>query len=165
MGLFGCEYLETHGTIFTEYRCKYSRQRLDSRTATDICMSSRYADCEDYKNATRCFITTAVCLTMGKPDNCEELRLMRFFRDGWLRDQPDGIALIKDYYQTAPAIVEKINQQPDRKAIYEEIYQNYILPCVESIKTERFADSKRIYINMVTNLKKQFVYLAGKEYE
>lgn len=102
---------------------------------------------------------------MGKPDNCEELRLMRFFRDGWLRDQPDGIALIKDYYQTAPAIVEKINQQPDRKAIYEEIYQNHILPCVESIKTERFADSKRIYINMVTNLKKQFVYLAGKEYE
>ena len=118
MGLFGCEYLEMEGTIFTEYRCKYSRQRLDSRTATDICMSSRHADCEDYKNATRCFITTAVCLTMGKPDNCEELTLMRSFRDEWLRDQPDGEALIADYYKTAPGIVEKINQQPERKAIY-----------------------------------------------
>ena len=156
MGLFGCEYLEMEGTIFTEYRCKYSRQRLDSRTATDICMSSRHADCEDYKNATRCFITTAVCLTMGKPDDCEELTLMRFFRDEWLRDQPDGAALIEDYYKTAPGIVEKINQQPERKAIYKEIYQKYILPCVKGVKAKRFSDSKRIYMDMVTTLKAQY---------
>ena len=156
MGLFGCEYLEMEGTIFTEYRCKYSRQRLDSRTATDICMSSRHADCEDYKNATRCFITTAVCLTMGKPDDCEELTLMRVFRDEWLRDQPDGAALIEDYYKTAPGIVEKINQQPERRDIYREIYQKYILPCVEGVKAKHFADSKRIYMDMVTTLKAQF---------
>ena len=156
MGLFGCEYLEMEGTIFTEYRCKYSRQRLDSRTATDICMSSRHTDCEDYKNATRCFITTAVCLTMGKPDNCEELTLMRSFRDEWLRDQPDGETLIADYYKTAPGIVEKINQQPERKAIYKEIYQKYILPCVEGVKAKRFSDSKRIYVEMVTTLKEQY---------
>ena len=81
---------------------------------------------------------------------------MRSFRDEWLRDQPDGEALIEDYYKTAPGIVEKINQQPERRDIYREIYQKYILPCVEGVKAKHFADSKRIYMDMVTTLKAQF---------
>lgn len=156
MGLFGCDYLETVGTVFPEYRCKYSRQQLSSRTASDICMSSRYTECADYKNATRCFITTAACLTMGKADDCEELTMMRLFRDEWLRNQPDGQELIEDYYQTAPSIVEKINQQPNRESIYAMLYQKYILPCVEHTKAKNFADSERIYVDMVTTLKEQY---------
>ena len=81
---------------------------------------------------------------------------MRSFRDEWLRDQPDGAALIEDYYKTAPGIVEKINQQPERKAIYKEIYQKYILPCVEGVKAKRFSDSKRIYMDMVTTLQAKY---------
>lgn len=156
MGLFGCDYLETVGTFLPEYRCKYSRQQLSSRTATDICMSSRYVDCADYKNASRCFITTAVCLTMEKPDNCEELTVMRSFRDEWLRNQPDGMALIENYYQVAPTIVKKIDAQPDRKTIYSGIYENYILPCVKNAKARKFDVSKQIYMNMVNTLKEQY---------
>ena len=44
-----------------------------------------------------CFITSAVCLSSGKPDDCEELRVMRTFRDMWLRKQPFGEAEIDDY--------------------------------------------------------------------
>lgn len=157
MGIFGCDYLETVGTFLPEYRCKYSRQQLSSRTVTDICMTSRYVDCADYKNASRCFITTAVCLTMGKSDNCEELTVMRAFRDEWLRKQPDGAALVEDYYQTAPVIVEKIDEQPDRKSIYSSIYGDYILPCVKNAKARNFDKSKQIYMNMVNTLKERFV--------
>ena len=32
-----------------------------------------------------CFITTAVCQELGKPDDCEELTAFRAFRDGYLR--------------------------------------------------------------------------------
>ena len=81
---------------------------------------------------------------------------MRFFRDEWLRDQPDGKDLIEDYYKIAPDIVKKINQQPEHKAIYREIYRKYILPCVEGVKAKHFADSKRIYVDMVTTLKTQY---------
>lgn len=153
MGIFGCDYLENEGGMFPEYRCKYSHQTLDSRTALDICSSSRYVDCADYKNATRCFITTAVCLSLGKPDNCDELMTMRGFRDNWLRRQPGGEALVADYYNTAPDIVKQIDKQPDRKAVYQSIYEDYIRPCVENAKAGRFADSERIYVNMVTSLK------------
>lgn len=156
MSFFGCDYLETNGSIFTEYRCKYSRRSLDSRTATDICMSSRYLECEDYKNATRCFITTAVCLTMGKSDRCEELTAMRRFRDEWLRNQPDGPELIEDYYQTAPAIVENINRRPDRESIYSEIYKSYILPCVKCVEAERFGEGRQIYLELVDTMKRQY---------
>lgn len=156
MGLFGCDYLETIGTFFPEYRCKYSRQTLSTHTAQDICMSSRYIDCADYKNAARCFITSAVCLTMGKPDNCEELCLMRFFRDEWLRRQPYGETMVEEYYQIAPQIVKKIDQQPNARSIYADIYQNYIVPCVSKIKERLFAESERIYIEMVNTLKNKY---------
>ncbi len=156
MGLFGCDYLETIGTVFPEYRCKHSRQQLSTNTAKDICMTSRYTECADYKNASHCFITTAVCLSMGKADNCEELTAMRLFRDDWLRHQPDGSELIEDYYRIAPAIVKKIDQLPDRESIYSMIYQKYILPCVECTKAKRFADSKQIYVTMVNAMKEQY---------
>lgn len=124
----------------------------------DICMTSRYADCADYKNASRCFITTAVCLTMGKADDCEELTAMRLFRDEWLRDQPGGLQLIEEYYRIAPAIIEKIDQNsdPDRKTVYAAIYRDYILPCVECVKKKKFDSSKQIYVNMVTALKERY---------
>lgn len=156
MALFGCDYLETIGTFMPEYRCRYSRQTLSNRTAEDICMSSRYYDCADYKNASHCFITSAVCLTLGKPDCCEELSIMRMFRDEWLRNQPGGPEMIEEYYLVAPGVVERIDQQPDRLSIYKRIYQEYILPCVEHAKAKDFDESKRIYTQMVDTLKIQY---------
>lgn len=157
MGLFGgCDYLETSGSFFTEYRCKYSRQTLDSRTAQDICMTSRYADCADYKNASGCFITTAVCLTLGKPDRCEELFVLRNFRDKWLREQSDGPALIEEYYKVAPGIVAEIDKRADSRGIYKGIYEEYIKPCVESVKTGDYEECRDIYIAMVNALKSSY---------
>ncbi len=157
MGLFGgCDYLEGSGGFFGEYRCKYSNRTLSTRTAEDICMTSRYLDCADYKNASRCFITTAVCLGVGKPDDCEELMVMRAFRDNWLRKQPDGQALIEDYYRVAPGIVEKIDQQPNRASIFRELYDKYVLPCVQSAQSQDYIESERIYVDMVNSLKEKY---------
>lgn len=156
MALFGCDYLEIIGTILSEYRCKYSRQKLMPHTAQDICMSSRYVDCADFKNASRCFITTAVCLTVGKPDNCEELSAMRLLRDGWLRNQPEGHTLIESYYKVAPDIVAAIDSSENRLEIYEMIYKRYIQPCVEKVKAEEFAEGAKIYMQMVNTLEEQY---------
>ena len=52
----------------------------------------------------------------------------------------------------------EIDQQPDRKAIYSNIYKEYILPCVECAKTKKFAKSKKIYVDMVTSLKEQYCW-------
>lgn len=154
MGLFGgCEYLETRGGIFSEYVCKYSHKQIDNRSAQDICMTNRYQECVDYKNAKGCFITTAVILSLGKPDDCDELQTIRKFRDTWLRLQPDGEKWIYEYKMIAPLIVKGIDSREDSRSIYSELYKNYIQPCVELIRNGYFHACFGVYKEMVNSLR------------
>ena len=59
-----------------------------------------------------CYITTAVCETFGKPDDCYELRLLRTYRDGYLAGTPGGEEMIRKYYDVAPSIVKHIQSAP-----------------------------------------------------
>ena len=101
-----------------------------------------------------CFITTAVCESSGKADDCEELTTLRKFRDGWLANQPDGKTLIAEYYAIAPQIVNKINSLPDAAQVYKDLLENYLEPCLSFIKQGDPQACKQLYIEMVTSLKK-----------
>ena len=88
-----------------------------------------------------CYITTAICEEFGKPDDCYELTTFRGFRDNWLKQQPDGEMLITRYYDTAPKIVDLINKQPNRTAIYQFINENYLSKCllyIENGENEKY---------------------------
>lgn len=104
-----------------------------------------------------CFITTAVCENFGKDDDCYELTEFRKFRDGWLTAQPDGKALIAEYYSIAPAIVNKINSLPNAAQIYEALLTKYLAPCLNLIERGENLSCKRLYVEMVTLLKKKFL--------
>lgn len=104
-----------------------------------------------------CFITTAVCDSFNKPDDCYELTMFRHFRDDWLKYQPDGRKLIEEYYIIAPKIVEKINRLENAKEIYESIWDNYLKKCLYYLEKTNRKSCKNVYINMVNNLKK--IYL------
>ena len=96
-----------------------------------------------------CYITTATCQEYGKGDNCYELTMFRSFRDSWLRKQPDGEQLIKRYYATAPAIVELINKQPNRCAIYRHLNEAYLSKCLRYIEDGENIKCKELYVDMV----------------
>ena len=104
-----------------------------------------------------CFITTATCLTLGKEDNCYELNAFRQFRDYWLLQQNDGQALIDEYYQLAPQIVTKINQETNYQEIYTELWQTYLLPCLKMLESKDFISCKQKYMDMVHNLQKKYL--------
>ncbi len=104
-----------------------------------------------------CFITTAVCASEGKPDDCEELTAFRAFRDNWLRQQPDGPALIEEYYDIAPGIVRCIDLTSDGTSRYEEIRMQYLNPCYEDLKAGRFGACKARYVSMVRALEKEYL--------
>lgn len=104
-----------------------------------------------------CFITTAVCDSFGKPDDCYELTTFRRFRDEWLINQPDGKSLIAEYYEIAPKIVNKINQLTNSTEIYELIWKNYLKPCLSFIEENKFSDCKSQYIKMVKILRKKYI--------
>jgi hypothetical protein len=99
-----------------------------------------------------CYITTAVCKDSGKPDNCYELTQFRAFRDNWLEKQPDGKKLIEQYYNTAPDIVKKIERQPNKHEIYQNLRDTYLSPCLKYIEDEKYEECKELYSDMVYSL-------------
>ena len=54
-----------------------------------------YAKIESGFHKKYCYITTAVCESQGKPDDCYELELLRSDRDGYLLATDDGKELVK----------------------------------------------------------------------
>lgn len=102
-----------------------------------------------------CYITTATCEEYGKSDDCYELTSFRRFRDNWLINQSDGKELIDRYYKTAPAIVELINEQPDRKYIYRHLKDTYLSQCLNYIEHDENEKCKELYINMMEYLYKE----------
>ena len=127
--------------------------------------SDRYDKAAQYKEVeyrtgkdkrSGCFITTAVCDTFNKPDDCHELTAFRNFRDNWLANQEDGASLIQKYYAIAPAIVEKINSLPNARAIYLAIWDEYLKPCLSYIEQKNFLACKQKYIQMVESLAEKY---------
>ncbi len=104
-----------------------------------------------------CFITTAVCESEGKADDCEELTAFRAFRDGYLRAQPDGAALIEEYYRIAPAIVMCIDICGDREARYAGIREKYLQPCYAALQANDLAGCKETYVRMVRALECEYL--------
>jgi tetratricopeptide (TPR) repeat protein len=101
-----------------------------------------------------CFITTAVCQSFSKPDDCYELTAFRNFRDNWLMYQNGGKQLVEEYYQIAPAIVAAINKNPQKDSLYFSIWQEHLLPCLQFIEEGKLDKCKEKYAAMVTGLKK-----------
>ena len=70
---------------------------------------------------------------------------------------PDGRELVKQYYNIAPTIVKRIDKRADAKAVYQELYQDYISPCILHIRKENFEQCKEIYCKMVEVLKERYI--------
>lgn len=104
-----------------------------------------------------CFITTAVCEQEGKPDDCAELTAFRAFRDGWLRQCPDGPALIDEYYEIAPAIVTMMGVCADKADACGEIRGRWLDACYEDLRQGRMASCKARYTDMVRTLEQRYL--------
>ncbi len=103
-----------------------------------------------------CFITTAVCESLHKPDDCEELTALRHFRDTYLLRQPEGPLLIQQYYLFAPMLVACLDRQPNAPALYRSLWQRYLLPCLLHLQASQPESCKRHYMRMISSLRKRF---------
>lgn len=84
-------------------------------------------------------------------DNCEELTILRWFRDNFVSEED-----IKYYYETAPIIVESINNVENCDIIYRYVYENVVSACGNAVKNRNYELAYRIYKNGVITLEKQF---------
>lgn len=98
-----------------------------------------------------CFLTSACVDYYKKEDNCEELETLRAFRDNYLLSTPSGQDLIKQYYEIAPKIVEKINASEKKGEYYQYIY-SIIEICIKLINEYKYEYAQNEYINMTKYL-------------
>lgn len=105
-----------------------------------------------------CYITTAVCESLGKPDNCYELELLRNYRDKYLIEENAGRDIVQQYYNIAPTIVKRISKRNDAKEIYNRIWTDYLTPCIQLIEEDEKEACKEVYSDMVHDLQKKYIY-------
>lgn len=101
-----------------------------------------------------CFLTTATVDALGLDDNCWELKTLRRFRDGILRQNTDGRTLVDEYYRIAPKIVADISRRHDSHHIWKRTYARYILPSALMVKLGLNMAAKRHYAKMVRSLER-----------
>lgn len=100
-----------------------------------------------------CYITTAICQADDKPDNCDELETLRAFRDGWMKSQPGGAELIREYYDTAPAIVRAIERGRNPKEVFAFLRDQFLGLAVAQVKVGDNAGALNTYKRMVATAK------------
>ncbi|MDD6182756.1 MAG: hypothetical protein PUB25_03410 [Lachnospiraceae bacterium] len=133
--------------ILTEWKRQFPRTNLHAVT---------YEEIQEGFQQRYCYITTAVCLSLQKPDDCMELQLLREYRDGYLMDLEEGETVIKEYYDVAPTIVKHINRQSNASEIYRNIYDSYLSECIRLLQMGEKDACKQIYTDMVYDLEEKF---------
>ena len=121
--------------------------------------ASDYEDIEKGFHRKWCYITTAACQIRGMKDDCEELNLLRNYRDTYMSSLNSGEELIQEYYDIAPSIVKHINRRPDADRIYDALWEKYICPCIGLIREGRMEECLNLYVKMVLETKKQYFHL------
>lgn len=110
-----------------------------------------------FRKGKLCFITTAVCESFGKPDDCYELTCFRGFRDAYMMSTEEGRKLVDEYYEKAPGIVTCIDMEEKRGSIYASIWENYLEPCLHDIETGREDLCEKRYTEMVRDLTDRYL--------
>ncbi len=149
-------YLDTYGKEIVDYH-HYSTycERNDAKNSKGcpVFTKKKLHSPEDFKSRpSACYVTTAVCRNSGKPDDCYELTTFRRFRDEWLSKEEDGQSLIKEYYENAPRIVDKIDSSGRADEIYNMIQEKYLDLCLKYIEHEEYKKCKECYVNMMHDL-------------
>ena len=104
-----------------------------------------------------CYITSAVCRAQGKADDCYELTAFRRFRDQVMLRSDNGRALVEEYYRLAPAIVTSVGLCQDEAAVYNSVYQNYLLPCLTLLEQGDNTGCRDKYVEMVRYMEKAYL--------
>jgi hypothetical protein len=107
------------------------------------------------QSAGGCYITTAVCDTLGLPDDCHTLKTLREFRDTYMMRSAKGRAYVREYYETAPALCDKIHNRTDARTYLEGLYTRFILPALLNIGWKNPEGAFKIYRRMIYTIRQE----------
>ncbi len=92
-----------------------------------------------------CFVTTACVKARGLSDDCEELTVLRRFRDGYVKARDGGTEDVQTYYDLAPQVVRRIDAMENAAEIWDGVYSEMVAPCVALIRQGKPEAAYRLY--------------------
>ena len=107
----------------------------------------------EVQNNGGCYLTTACMQHFAQQfnDKCYELQLLRWFRNNFVSEED-----ITHYYETAPIIVDAINQLPNNNVIYSQIYFDIIEYCVKAIEQGQYDIAYKRYKDSILALEEKY---------
>lgn len=101
-----------------------------------------------------CYISTALVEHLGLSDDCEQLKVLRQFRDNYIIQSgvKQRLEELDQYYFFASLLVDWIEQRSDSDRIWAKVEKSVNLS-LKAISEERYDDAYRIYRESVLNLK------------
>lgn len=109
-----------------------------------------------------CYVTTAVCKSMNKPEDCYELKLLRDYRDHYLMQTEGGEEMVQKYYDIAPTIVKRIDKSSKAEETYRHIWETYLKPCISYIENGENEECEATYISMIEELQDKYLITDKK---
>jgi hypothetical protein len=109
-----------------------------------------------YFEEEKCFISSACMEARGLPDDCEELTVMRRFRDEYVRSLEGGELVVREYYATAPLILARIRASADATRVLTRLYSR-VSRCVRLVGAGEPARAFEEYTAMVSTLQKTYL--------
>lgn len=103
-----------------------------------------------------CYLTTACVEAMLLSDDCYELQTLRRFRDSYIAQKPNGLAMIGRYYETAPNIIIAINSTGDGRDILKGLFKK-IEEVVTMIDNQKLEDAYQLYCELSIKLEQQYL--------
>jgi len=103
-----------------------------------------------------CYMVTACVQSQGLEDNCEELEIMRWYRDTILNTMLDGERLIKDYYAIAPEVVRKVMTLPNREVLLSQAYRQEVIPIVTLVQQQQYEQAQQRLFRVMRQLQKLY---------
>ena len=110
-----------------------------------------------------CYITTAAVDHIGLADDCDQLNILRMYRDQLAEEDQEFRKVVLEYYKTAPMIVEKISNSPDKDEILEAIYTDMVIPVIKLLQSGEVEAAKKHYINKYNELKSKYILEPQKQ--
>jgi hypothetical protein len=155
-----CNRPEEETKAITDLICGSWQEAFGARI-----QASDYASIQAGFKQKLCFVTTAVCRGLQKPQDCKEIKLMKQFRDGYFSESTEGKQLIQEYYDIAPTIVKRISKEADPEEKYLYLWDTYIKRCVDYIENDRNEQCGCLYESMMSELKEEYMVTHRQEHK
>lgn len=144
------------------FACRKENKDVNEDTYYKYCRNYDYDDCPIYKgqipsDSGGCYLTSACIAAKGLPDDCHELQILRYFRDTYLYTKENGVAEISHYYTVAPRIVSTISSYVNSQAIFSELYEKLVKPCVILIEHSKLEDAYLLYKKIAIELEQDYL--------